>query len=528
MHSFARLRLIVVTLALTLAPVQLAWAHAQLLDTTPADNTVFEQAPDALMLHFNEPVSPLAIKLVAPDSTATNLLDVTTGGETVTIPLPSTIGTGTQVLSWRVVSTDGHPIGGSLVFSIGEMTGSVTAETASDPAATFALWASKAALFIAMFVGIGGAVFRAIVELPRSARRIALALSVIGLCLAPITLGLQGLDALGLPITAFLDGSVWQAGLATSYGATAIAATIAFALALAGLMSAWPAIGLAAGVLAAFSLALSGHASAAAPQWLTRPAVFLHVAAILFWVGALLPLWSLLRNNAAHADHALARFSRIIPAAIAALLLSGLLLGAIQMGPPGPQWLSPYAAILAAKLVLLALLFALALWNRLRLTAPAIAGNSVAVQHLRRSIALEMLIVVCILGLVSAWRFTPPPRALAAPVQATVAAEPIWTHAMDDKIMAIITITPGAAGPIAMDIQLTDLDYAPIDAQSINVILSSPSLGIEPLKRKADKTEMGWQVDALTIPIAGDWVLDLDVRVGRFEIAKLQTEITIP
>ena len=38
------------------------------------------------------------------------------------------------------------------------------------------------------------------------------------------------------------------------------------------------------------ALALSGHASNAAPQWLTRPSVFVHVVCVTFWVGALLPL----------------------------------------------------------------------------------------------------------------------------------------------------------------------------------------------------------------------------------------------
>lgn len=528
MHKSARIWLIVMAAALALAPVQMAWAHAQLLSTNPADSAVLEQAPEALTLHFNEPVSPLAIKLIAPDSTATNLLDATTGGETVTIPLPVDTASGTHVLSWRVVSTDGHPIAGSLVFSIGEVTRSATAETSSDQATSTALWASKAALFIALFFGIGGAVFRVIAELPRPARRTALAFSAIGMLLAPITLGLQGLDALGPPITSFFDSGAWQAGLATSYGGTAIAATLAFALALAGLLSQWRVLGLIGGALAALSLALSGHASAAAPQFLTRPAVFLHIAAILFWVGALLPLWCLLASNRGDADRALARFSRVIPAAVAALLLSGLILGAIQMGPPGPQWQSQYAAILAAKLVLLALLFALALWNRLWLTTPVMAGNSVAIKRLRRSIALEMLIVVIILGLVAGWRFTPPPRALAAPITQSVAADPIFLHAMDDALMAIITLTPGQAGPASMDIQLADLDYAPVEAQSINVTLSSPSLGIEPLKRSAERTETGWQVDALTVPIAGDWLVDLDVRVSRFELKKLQTEVTIP
>lgn len=522
MHAFARLWLLVV--AMLLASMSAAFAHAQLLDTSPADNAVVQTAPDTVSLRFNEPVTPLAIKLFAPDGSATGLLDMTTGGETVTIPLPVEIGNGTSVLSWRVVSTDGHPISGSLVFSIGRVTGAAVTET-SDQAVSIALWAAKTALFIAMFVGIGGAYFSAIAPLPRRARTIVLVLSGLGAFVVPLTLGLQGLDALGLPIPSLMDVGVWRAGLATSYGATAIEATIAFAFAIFALQSRWACLAIVAGVLAALGLALSGHASAADPQWLTRPAVFLHIAALLFWIGALVPLWCLLRDETSHADRALARFSKAIPLAVAALLLSGLVLGIVQMGRPGPQWLSPYAAILAAKLSLLMLLFIVALVNRIWLTKPAIEGNRVAVQRLRRSIAAELLIVIIILGLVAGWRFTPPPRALATQIST---AEPVLVHAMDDNLMAIVTITPGSPGPVSMDIQLTDLDYAPVDAQSINVTLSSPSLGIEPMKRIAEKSDTGWHVTALTIPVAGDWQLDLDIRVSRFALTKLQTEVSIP
>ncbi len=37
---------------------------------------------------------------------------------TLTIAVPP-LPDGTHVLSWRVISADGHPVGGSLIFSIG-------------------------------------------------------------------------------------------------------------------------------------------------------------------------------------------------------------------------------------------------------------------------------------------------------------------------------------------------------------------------------------------------------------------------
>lgn len=525
MRLLARLFLLV---CLTLGPVQLAHAHAQLLATDPAQDTVLETAPPQIVLQFNEPVNPLAIRLIAADGTTRDLTQATVGGAETTVALPAGLDIGTHVLSWRVVSADGHPISGSLVFSIG-VASTAAAEPTGDTSVSVILWGGKALLFLAMFIGIGGAAFRAIAPSPPLARRAALLFSAAGIVLAPLTLGLQGLDALGLPLVAFFNGDAWSAALSTSYWPTAIAAALAFACAVTAL---WlppggvaSIIGLAPAALAALALALSGHASAASPQWLTRPAVFLHIAGILFWVGALLPLWTLLANPAEKSNPALAVFSKSIPFAVAPLLVSGLVLALVQMGPPGPNWLTPYGFILGAKLGLLALLFGLALWNRLWLTVPALAGDALARRRLRRSITWEMAVIVIILALVAGWRFTPPPRALPAPVAVET---PLDVHLMDDITMAMVTMTPGTAGPVSLDIMLTDLEMAPIAAQAVSVIASSSALGIEPIRQDAHDLGGVWRVENISLPVSGTWQLEIEMRITRFQLVRLKGDIEIP
>lgn len=532
MHGPVRLLLFVFAAMALALPVPAAWAHAQLLTTVPAEGSVLDLAPESATLAFNEPVNPLAIRLVRPDGQQQDLTASVAGGARLLVPLPAA-GQGTHVLSWRVVSADGHPIGGALVFSVGAATGTGAIVPITDPAATWALWLGKALMFAALGFGIGGAVFSAMAELPGRARTLSLALSIAGIVIAPATLGLQGLDALGLPLAGLGDLATWSAGLATSYGATVAVVTIAFAVSASAL--AMPpgrfaaAIGVLSGTLAALSLALSGHASAAEPQWLTRPAVFLHLGGILFWIGALPPLFFLLGERSARSDRALAGFSRYIPLAVAALLLSGLTLAFIQMGPPGPPWLAPYGIILAAKLALLIVLFGLALWNRLALTGPSLSGDSTARRRLRLAILAEVFIALAIVGLVAGWRFTPPPRALAAtPEPSVTAAEPLLLHLMDDRIMAMVSVAPGAPGPVEIEIQLSDFEGMPVEAQEISVTLASPALGIEPLKAAAQPSETGWGADGLIIPLAGTWSLRLDIRLSRFDLTKLETEMDIP
>lgn len=532
MSALARLRLLAgLLLCLVVAPVPAAMAHAQLLTTNPTDNAILQSIPDPVELVFNEPVSPLAVRLIGPDGEALDLTGSAVGGIITRVGLPADLMAGTHVMSWRVVSTDGHPISGSLVFSVGTVSGSPVPEILADPAVSLILWAGKALLFLTLFVGVGGAAFQCLAQLPQAARQIAKVLSVAGVVIAPATLGLQGLDALGLPLSALSGSNIWGAALSTSYGAAAIVATLALAMSTMALRL--PArfgggrLGLLAAALAAVSLASSGHASAAYPQWVTRPAVFLHISGVIFWVGALVPLWVLLRARSEPADRALASFSKGIPFAVAPLVLSGIALGVIQMGAPGAHWFTPYGYILAAKLVLLAVLFALAVWNRLWLTDPALSGNAVARHRLRRSIGWEMVLIAIILALVAGWRFTPPPRALmVAPVAAD--ADPIMVHLVGDSTMAMVMITPGAAGPVTLDILISDLDDLPKQVQAVSVSLADPDRAIEPIQREAVLADGMWEVEGLSIPLAGNWQIGVEVRLSRFELARLQGEVTVP
>ncbi len=535
MTMLARLRpFVVALLMLALGPIPAAWAHAQLLSTAPAQNAVLPTAPVSVALTFNEPVNPLSFRLIGPDGKS---VDVTaTGGATVPVMLPPDLPRGTHVLAYRVVSTDGHPIAGSLIFSIGAATGAAAAPV-GDPAVGLALWAGKAVFFLAMFIGIGGSVFLVIGEVPRRARLASRALSLFGVFAAAATIGLQSLDALGLPLGDLFVPAGWAAAFATSYGMTAVAAGIAFLAAFVALSlppgRAAAGLGVVAGALVALSLALSGHASAATPQWLTRPAVFLHIAGVLFWVGALLPLGLLLRDRSMAADRALSRFSRAIPFAVAPLVLSGMVLAAVQLGLPGPQWLTGYGVILAAKLGLLVALFALAVWNRRMLTRPVLEGDDLARRRLRKSIRAETVLVVIILALVAGWRFTPPPRALAEAAAAqAVEAEPLMLHLADDTTMAMAMVSPGAPGPGSLEITLSDLEGFPTPAQSIAVILSSPQLGVEPIRHEAvEAPELGegiWRIADFTIPLAGTWQMEMDIRVSRFTLTKLGTEFAFP
>ena len=521
---------LLVALVLTLLAAPAAFAHAQLLRTDPLDGAVLAAAPARVSLEFNEPISPLALTLVGPDGGQSTLEAETGEGSGLVIPLPAGLGEGSQVLNWRVVSLDGHPIAGALVFSIGAASREARPLPLSDGAVSFGLWATRVLFYGALFFGVGGAVFGLFAPLPEPARRLARGLAGLGLLAAPLSLGFQGLDALGQPLAAIGDPAIWAGGWRTSYGLTALAGGLAFLAGFAALATTrrsriGTGLGLLAFGLAALAPALSGHASAAEPQALTRPSVALHMAALLFWIGALPPLGFSLRT--AGGDVALRRFSRFIPLSILALLASGIGLAVVQLGPPGTAWLTPYGFILAGKLALVGLLFCLALWNRIGLTRPALAGAAPARRRLRLSIRAEIGLVLLVLGLVAGWRFTPPPRALAA-IEAQ-AAEPLYLHAMNETVMAMASLTPGHAGPVAVVLDVADMAGEAVLPQAVTLTFSAPDLGIAAIRREARAGEDGaWHLDDLVLPLAGPWRLSLDIRLDRFTLTRLETAFDLP
>lgn len=524
-----RVGIAIVGLLLTLAGVCGAFAHASLVSVEPADGSVVAAAPRSFALRFNEPTSPLVLKLVRPDGSSIALERFALRDTTLEIEAPAGLANGTYVLSWRVISEDGHPVGGAAVFSIGapNASGARAPAEAIDWPLRIAIWLAKVLMYVGLLFAVGGTVFTSwIGGRSPSASHAAVSVGVAGLIAAVVSIGLQGLDALGLPLSSLMQRAIWSAGFATSYGATAAIAAGALVAGLVALRSHGKpakALSLAAFIAVGLALAASGHASAARPQWLTRPAVFLHGLGIAFWAGSLLPLAMSLARQAPDAEAVLLRFSRAIPFAVAALVAAGIALALIQLRSLDALWTTRYGQVLLVKLGLLLVLFALAAINRMWLTGPSARGDARAVHRLRNSIRIEVFLVVAILGVTAVWRFTPPPRALIE-----AAAAPAFVHIHTAKAMAEVTITPGRAGPAAASIMIMSGDFAPLEAKAVTLVLSNPASGVEPIRRPATKVGDGkWRVDGLNVPFAGRWSVRVDILVSDFELVKLEDEIDL-
>ena len=190
------------TLLSALAFTTGVWAHASLVSTEPEDGSVLAQAPASVQLHFNEPVTPAVIKLIDAAGRARDDAVVRVTDKTIGVTLPQNLPNGTQLVSYRVISEDGHPVAGSMVFSIGAATAN-TPPPAGNPGVAGLIWLTRIGVYLGLFVGVGGALFAAwIAPAPASANFIVAAL-VTGLLCAAMSLGSGGLDLLDLPRVQF-------------------------------------------------------------------------------------------------------------------------------------------------------------------------------------------------------------------------------------------------------------------------------------------------------------------------------------
>lgn len=528
-----RLIALIVMALIGLGPARVAFAHASLIAAEPVEGTIVAAPPERLILIFNEPISPVVLRLIDPQGHATVLTNVVQHDVTLIAPVPGHLGEGTHVLSWRVVSADGHPVGGTLSFSVGhpDAAAPIVVKTTSDLSVRIAIWIARLALYVALFIGVGGAVFTTWIAaarpLPGAAEKIIVALLRVGLATLAISVGLQGLDALGVPLSALGQSAVWKEGFDTSYGTTVIVAMGALLAALFAMTVQHPAaarlLSFAGFAGIGFALAASGHAATAMPQAFMRPAVFLHVIAVALWIGSLWPLAVTLRAVDVSQRLALRRFSRVIPWAIVPLLVSGGVLAVVQLARVDALWTTAYGWVFLAKMAGVVVLFGLAVANRFVWTPRIEAGDVTAVRRLCASVAIELGVALIILGIVATWRFTPPPRAIAAAVSA-----PEFIHFHSDRAMAEVTLDPGRVGRSRGKIAVWDANHQPIRPKAVTVVFSQLAAGIESIRRDAVRMDDDtWRVDDLLIPASGRWLLRIEVLASDFDKITLEDEIEI-
>lgn len=123
---------------LTCAGAIPARAHDQLLGSDPADGAILDTPPGAITLTFSAEILPVAPTVRVQDAAGAVVVDADpfVAGAVVTQPMP-TVPPGAYTVTWRVVSTDGHPIEGTFAFTVASAAdASPSATIATSPEVT--------------------------------------------------------------------------------------------------------------------------------------------------------------------------------------------------------------------------------------------------------------------------------------------------------------------------------------------------------------------------------------------------------
>jgi copper resistance protein D len=248
-------------------------------------------------------------------------------------------------------------------------------------------------------------------------RRLALVASLVALVTAVAWLMLESASmaddwsaaidaqAIGAVLADTAFGQVWTAHLVLAAGLTAV---IVF-----GPRERWGPMAVASAALLA-SLGLIGHAAmqSGVEGVLHRANHTVHLLSTGAWLGGLVPFalcLSAYRSDDLRRDavRAMAGFSFWGQFIVAAIVLTGVINIALTSGRPPIPPATPYRALLVEKIIIVAIMILLALFNRFVL-APHIKRSAHAFATLRLTSAAEIAFGCIVVALVSVFALLDP------------------------------------------------------------------------------------------------------------------------
>jgi len=109
------------TVGLTTLGATSASAHDSIVGSDPADGAELTGSPTQVVLSFSAEIQAVGNQVVVSDAAGTEVAsgEPVADGSTATLPLP-TLADGEYTVTWRVVSSDGHPIDGTFGFTVAD------------------------------------------------------------------------------------------------------------------------------------------------------------------------------------------------------------------------------------------------------------------------------------------------------------------------------------------------------------------------------------------------------------------------
>ncbi|MGV9720784.1 copper resistance CopC/CopD family protein [Nocardia beijingensis] len=494
--------------AVSVGPSAVASAHAVLVGTDPGYGATVPDAPTRVTVRFDEPVTAAGAGVTVADKDGRRV-DIETvspadGGHAVVVGVRPDLPAGTYLLSWVVLSADGHTVSGSSVFGIRVPPDLTLGDPPRDPVAVTAdgvarMLTAVGYLGVVLAVGVPGVASLAwragtrtavVAQLTGIGAVTVAAVSLLAVAVTPARL--TGTDG-------WADPRAWAQVLTSSPGIAAVVRALAGAALAAGRSR--PSVVAVAGAVIVVTTAASGHAMAGAARPAALISTAVHVLAMALWVGAVV-LGVVVRRRPDRAI-LLPRFGRVAAAAVAVLVLTGVYQSVRSVDPLAAVWTTPWGRLLLLKSALVL----------------AAAGAVLAARRILRgrvphsALRLEFTLLAAVLVVTGVLAGTTPARDDYDP-RITLAAD-------FGPARAEVTVDGAGAGEQELTVHLRDASGTPIGASAVSGRLTRTDDAIGPIDiafRRVEPVELGphfFVSQPVRVPLAGTWQLRLTVLLDR-------------
>ena len=520
-----------------------ASAHAALVATDPGNGTIVPDAPNKVKLTFSESVQLISgkIQVLAPDNSRADQGEPTVDGNTVTIPLRSGGGRGTYLVSYRVISVDSHPVGGSITYSVGAASTPPLAavnDTKVDPVVRSLIPVGKYLGYAGLVLLVGPALVLALLWPHRLSRRgparvvwTGLGLVTVSTLMAiwlqvPYTLGTKLFDVRIGDLRDVL-GSTFGAVMLVRLGVLCAAAFLLRPL-LRGPGSESKTDLALLGVLGVAALAtwpLTGHPTASPVAGVSVVIDAIHLAAMSVWLGGLVMLVGFLLREANERELAaiLPIWSRWAATAVSALILAGVVQALIEVSSLDGLVNSTYGQLILVKAGLAAGVLVVAWFSRRIVKSRAAEEKP---RGLRRLVGVELAITAVVLGVTAALvQIAPPRTAEAADTGSTTSTV---SQTLTSSTMAMqVDIFPATVGNNSIHLYAYTPDNKPLTVVEWSGTAALPAKGIEPISIPLLRITDFHAVGDIALPQAGQWTFKFTARTSDVDEQTLTMTATI-
>ena len=259
--------------------------------------------------------------------------------------------------------------------------------------------ATKFALYLGVITATGTVMATLMFKLDRT-RRLAAIFAVLGLFATILSFSLRGANLTG-DLSGMTDPMTLSLLWTTPVGTALALRLIGLNLLLVGLflvrIGAW--VSVLGGIIALFSFTQIGHISSSESA-LMEVALILHLLAVALWIGVLTPLYRLASSSTRYASAADVghQFGLVASVTVPVLIVVGGYMGYQLVGSFTALIETGYGQALIIKILLFSGLLGLAAANKLWFVPALRLGNPVAASHLSKSIYVEWLFILAVLG----------------------------------------------------------------------------------------------------------------------------------